>query len=306
MRSLFLQLRIEHAVFIRDPTVVAFHVGLPLLLFVLLTNVRINAVAVGDGLATTLNEQHHLVVQGYRKMQDEGLSRSHRNGIQDRIVRRANASGAPSSALLTNESIAQRVAAELLPGMVGMVVASVGLFGFGSRLASYRQRGLLRLLAVTPNGVPQFISVQILHRFVFMILQSSIIIAVGQIAFGAVARAEPFRVAAMLATGSLAFIGMGFLVATVSSNVERANGWSHLLFAPMLIVSGAFFPSSALPWWLGMLAPLLPMTYLIDGLHTAIHGTGPVFVDAVALLGFAAASLSLTFLTFSPLVDGTP
>lgn len=194
-------------------------------------------------------------------------------------------------------------AARLLPAVIGMVVASVALFGFGARLASYRQRGFLRRLAVTPGGVSQFLLAQAIHRVLFIVLQSALLVAVGTWVLDLAddPRVVPFL--AVVTSGAIAFLGLGFLIGGVAPSSELATGWCHLLFAPLVLLSGAFHPGDA-PAALRAVASLLPMTYLVDGLQRSLILGGGVLADVLVLLGWAAALLVLSVHSFAPDTDG--
>jgi ABC-2 type transport system permease protein len=189
----------------------------------------------------------------------------------------------------------------LLPGVVAMVIASVGLFGFGARLASYRERGFLSRLAVTPAGVRQFIVAQALHRVAFMVAQGILLVVVGRLFIGGAGSVHVGALLAMLLVGSLTFLAIGFLIAGAAKGGEEAAGWCHALFFPMLLLSGAFYPITALPDALRVLSPGLPMTYLLHGLQQSVGGGGHVLHDLVILACVGTSLLALSIRVFSPL-----
>jgi ABC-2 type transport system permease protein len=216
------------------------------------------------------------------------------------------AEGAPGARLVVGQTADRGPSSEpvvtaiMLPGVVGMVIASVGLFGFGARLAAYRQRGFLRRLAVTPLGVRQFVLAQSVHRVLFMIVQSILLIVIGRYVLGASGALRSVSLLCVLVAGSLAFLGFGFFVGGIAPSGEAASGWCHLLYFPMLLVSGAWYPPSALPGAFSFVSPVLPMTYLLDGLQRSLGGIADVRLDVLVLACWAVAMLSLSARTFSP------
>jgi len=215
------------------------------------------------------------------------------------------ARGAPRSAVLGPARPAAPISAEaaitavILPGVVGMVVASVGLFGFGVGIASYRERGFLSRLAVTPLGVRRFLVAQTAHRLLFILAQSGLLILVGRRLLGAGGGVRLVDLTAVLASGSLVFLALGFLIGGVASNGQLANGLAHLLYFPMLLLSGAFYPVTALPGLLRPIAPFLPMTYFLEGLQRALGGIGGVGWDVGVLGVWAAFASTLSLKVFS-------
>lgn len=341
MNTFWTQLRIEHRIFLRDRTVLAFHIMLPVLLLVLLTQVHGNMLGLrwtlgvddqaGTPAARTLIERVRALpgVQVVEGTRDDLRRREAAGHLGVLVTLSAGTSDAPQvtvegdsqAAPLLRAALAglrgddapvatppaggllhaeRQFSAVILPGVVGMVVASVALFGFGARLASYRQRGFLVRLAVTPLGVPQFLLAQTVHRVAFIVVEGALLALIGRWLVGAVGDVDVGALLTMLLAGALAFCGLGFLIGGLASSGEAAAGWCHLLFFPMLLLSGAFYPTVALPGPMQLLAPLLPMTYLLDGLQRALAGVGGQALDALALGGLGLALLAVSAWTFSP------
>jgi ABC-2 type transport system permease protein len=341
MTRLLLQLRIENSLFLRDRTVVAFHVLLPALLLLLLTQVHGNmltlrwtvgfadprpsddsqalieqlraipgiVVVEGEpaelhmlaangrlGALVHLSDERGTGPTGHVRVEGDSQVGTVVAAILDGLVARASGREArvvgPSapSGLVPSEPV---FAAVLLPGVIGMVVASVGLFGFGAQLASYRQRGFLRWISITPVGVRDFLLAQSIHRLCFVVLQTTVLLALGRAIVGGAEHVEILSFLVTVGAGAFAFIGVGFLVGTLASSGEAASGWCHLLFFPQLLLSGAFYPVSALPGFLQLAAPFLPLSYLLDGLHRSFSGIGGVAGDVAVLAAFGVVGLAV-------------
>lgn len=180
-----------------------------------------------------------------------------------------------------------------LAGAVAMALSGMGLFGFGSRLASYRQRGLIRALALTPAGARGFLTLQASHRVLLMTAQAVLLVVVGRQALGIEGAASWPALVAVVAAGGIAFLALGFLVGGTVASGEVATGIGHLLNFPGLVLSGAFHPIATMPSALQAVSGVQPMTYLVRGMGRAIEGRGDVFVDVAILLGFAVLLAAL-------------
>lgn len=111
---------------------------------------------------------------------------------------------------------------------------------------------------------------------------------------------DPGRVAlglAVLALLSIAVTGMGFALAWVLDSTAGYHGIMMLLFMPMLLLSGAFFPMQEAHWLLSWVRFVNPMTYGVGALRHALEGEAPGCPTfAVCTLGtcaFAAATFAL-------------
>ncbi len=70
----------------------------------------------------------------------------------------------------------------------------------------------------------------------------------------------------------IGFIGLGVVIASI---IEDTQGFSLIMYfviAPIVLLSGVFFPVSNFPCWLRVLAYLDPLTYGIDGLRSSLIG----------------------------------
>jgi len=68
------------------------------------------------------------------------------------------------------------------------------------------------------------------------------------------------------------------------------------------VVSGMMYPVSVLPVWLQRVARLVPVTYALEGMRSALLGHAglrDLWPSLAALLIFAAILLPFSFVTFS-------
>jgi ABC-2 type transport system permease protein len=94
-------------------------------------------------------------------------------------------------------------------------------------------------------------------------------------------------IGALILLGSLAFIALGYVIASFAKTEEAANGMTSVVQFPLMFLSGTFFPIDAMPDALRTVARALPLTYLGDGLRQVmVDGTpfSPLWV-CFAFLG---------------------
>lgn len=174
----------------------------------------------------------------------------------------------------------------LIPGLIGMVILSTAFYSTGVAIVASRQTEFLKRLMITPIKRWVFIAAHMANRFLIILFQSFLIILIAFLVFRAKMVGNPLAFLITLSIGILAFVSIGFLIASLAKTTETASGIANVLFLPMVFVSGAFFPVDALPKFLLPLVKVLPLVYLLDGLRAIyIDGKGlnEVIFDLVIL-----------------------
>ncbi len=141
-------------------------------------------------------------------------------------------------------------------------VMAPALFGFGVSLALERHNGLLTLKRALPMPPAAYL----LGKMVMAMLMALVIVALLQslAVFVAGVRLSPQQVLRLTATctlGALPFCALGLLLGTVVKG-EAAPAVVNLVYLPMALLSGLWFPLSAMPPLLRSLAPVWPSHHL--------------------------------------------
>jgi ABC-2 type transport system permease protein len=77
----------------------------------------------------------------------------------------------------------------------------------------------------------------------------------------------------MIIAGCLVFTGLGMMISRFSKDEESANAAASAITFPMMFLSGSFFALESMPSYLQMIAKVMPLTYLNEGLRdTMIYG----------------------------------
>lgn len=89
----------------------------------------------------------------------------------------------------------------------------------------------------------------------------------------------------------LTFSGLGLMVNAVAPNYDFFLYYFTLVITPMVLLSGVFYPTEALPAWLGAAADLLPLSHAIALARPLVLGQWPEapLLHALVLLAYAAA-----------------
>jgi len=101
----------------------------------------------------------------------------------------------------------------------------------------------------------------------------------------------------VLALVAIAVTGMGFSLAWKLDSTAGYHGIMMLLFMPMLLMSGAFFPLEDAHWLMSWVRWVNPMTYGVGALRHAIQGeavgTHSFTICMIGTVAFAALMFAL-------------
>lgn len=164
----------------------------------------------------------------------------------------------------------------LTPGIIAMSVMSTCLFGVGIGITSQREKGQLRRLALTPVDKSVFILSYILFRYIIVLLQAILLIIAGFVLFNIHFHGDIFSLISVLTVGLLTFVSIGYLIASQSKKTEVAAAIANLLFFPMLLLGGVYFPVDNVPDILKPFVEIIPLYHLTESLRQVINYGEPV------------------------------
>ncbi len=175
-----------------------------------------------------------------------------------------------------------------VPSMLGLSIMQVGIFA-AIPLVADREKLILKRLAATPLRRWQLVGSNVLMRLLIAMTQAIIIVAVGTIAFGVQITGSLLLVAAFVSLGAMAFLALGYVIASFARTEDAANGMTSMIQFPMMFLSGAFFQIDQMPQFLQVIARVIPLTYLADALRQVMVGGAafaPLWVCAAVLMGW--------------------
>ena len=161
--------------------------------------------------------------------------------------------------------ITQVVSMVLLIGVLGN-----GLFGAGLRAVMEREQNILRRFKIAPISAAPLLAASLATGWLFYMPAAVMVVALAHWIYG---MPVPGRLGSLLlfvSLGILAFRSLGLIVASVVNSMQESQILIQLLYLPMLFLSGATFPISALPGWLQIVSQFLPASYLHLGLQSIL------------------------------------
>ena len=109
-------------------------------------------------------------------------------------------------------------------------------------------------------------------------------------------------VAGFVTLGAMAFLALGYVIASFAKTEDSANGMTSMIQFPMMFLSGAFFQIDQMPQFLQVVARIIPLTYLADALRQVMVGGAafaPLWVCAAVLLGWLVVCFGIASRKFA-------
>lgn len=157
----------------------------------------------------------------------------------------------------------------LTPGLLLMVMCTSGLMALPETLASYRERGFLRRLRVSPLRPWQILGAHAATHLTVVVLGLVLLVGVGRVAFDLNPPAAWGLAAAAIAASAVMVVAVGFLLAAVTPTVRTTQAISPAIYFPAIFVSGVVFPTEALPDLARRIGEVLPFTYGVRAIRQA-------------------------------------
>jgi len=188
--------------------------------------------------------------------------------VVDRVVQRAGGQEDPVPVAETKLSErGSRYIDFVVPGLLGMNLMGSGIWGIGFAIVDARKKKLLKRLISTPMSRAEYLASFLFFRLALLVVEVATLIGFGALVFGVPLRGSVLQLVTICVLSSLAFGGLGLLVASRARTVEGASGLMNLVMVPMWVFSGVFFSSGNFPQAAQPFIQALPLTAVNDALR---------------------------------------
>lgn len=171
----------------------------------------------------------------------------------------------------------------VLPLVLTVILATIGVVNMPSFLAYYRRTGVLRRLAVTPTHPAMVLAAQVVTSILQAAVGVGLALTVAVVAFGARLPQRPGRAVAVLALATLALYAVGMLVAAVAPSGNASVAIGLTAFFAMGATGGLFGPTQNLPEQVRVVGEALPFGASVHALGAAWSGVAPQPRHLIAL-----------------------
>jgi ABC-2 type transport system permease protein len=183
-----------------------------------------------------------------------------------------------------------------LPILLVFTLALTGTMAIASTLATYRHQGVLRRLRTTPVGPVPLLTAQLVANLLLAAVAAALTIAVARGVFGVAPPASPSASALSLMLAAWTLFSIGLIIAAVAPTPTTAPALGSLVWIPLMVLGGLWFPREAMPAVMRQLSDLSPTGAAVDALQQSWFGPGPptssLLVLAVSALVFGATAVA--------------
>jgi ABC-2 type transport system permease protein len=155
----------------------------------------------------------------------------------------------------------------IAPGIMAMTVMMSVMTGLPAAISHERELGTLDGMMVAPINRLSVILGKTLAQMARGILQGVLILVLAMVLFGVTVHGSVVLVFALLLLGVFSFVGLGVVLTSFAKDQETAVMMMTTIMFPMMFLSGVFFPTEQMPWFMQGIAKFLPLTYVADSLR---------------------------------------
>lgn len=157
----------------------------------------------------------------------------------------------------------------VLPGIVAMTIMQGGIYSLAYWMVDLKARGITKRLLATPIKQWQLVLSLVCSRLVIVAAQVIILTLLGRLIFHATFSGNFFSVLILTLLGGAIFLLIGLLIANYAKSYDAAAPITSAIGLPLTFLGNIFYPIDILPRSLQLIAKILPITYLADGLRRA-------------------------------------
>ena len=186
----------------------------------------------------------------------------------------------------------------LVPGFLGLVMASIGFISLPLHLAGYRERGVLRRFrssSIPPWGL---LVSQVCVSALIALIGGAAIVGLGMILGGAHGPASPLGVAVAYVLAVACFVSLGILLGALMPNMQSAQAVGLALFFVSEMTSGVGPPREVMPDAMQTFARALPLTHVAVSLQDPWIGRGTNVIELAIVAGISVVAAALAYRTF--------
>jgi ABC-2 type transport system permease protein len=187
-----------------------------------------------------------------------------------------------------------------VPGIMAFVVFMLTTLLTLISFVGERTTGNLERLQSTPLRESELVVGYAIAFGIIGMLQTVVLLVIGVAAFDIMIVGNVVLAFAVIALLAIVSLSLGILLSSLAKREAQAIQFFPLIVLPTFLLAGIFWPVEAIPQWLRPLSYLIPPSYAVDATRSVMlrgWGIGEIWVDIVALCGFAVAFLVVAILS---------
>jgi|Deesub1362B_J571_1020462.scaffolds.fasta_scaffold15001_2 ABC-2 type transport system permease protein len=150
-----------------------------------------------------------------------------------------------------------------VPAFSALTIATIGVGTIPSRIATYREKGILRRLCATPVRPLAILAAQVVVYFAMTLLELILLLIAGRLVYQIRFDGNLVSVFLGFTLTAHSFFAFGFVIASLARTAREAQVISTVAFYPMIFLSGATIPIELLPEGIRRYVSLLPLAHAV-------------------------------------------
>ena len=183
-----------------------------------------------------------------------------------------------------------------VPGIMAFVVFLLTTLLTLISFVGERTSGNLERLQATPLRESEIVIGYAIAFSIIGMLQTVVLLTIGVLVFNIMIVGNIFLAFLVIALLAIVSLSLGILLSSLAKREAQAIQFFPIIVLPTFLLAGIFWPVEAIPSWLRPLSFAIPPTYAVDATRSVMlrgWGIGEIWIDIVALFGFAVAFLAL-------------
>ena len=175
----------------------------------------------------------------------------------------------------------------LVPGIAGLSIMTTTFTALAFNLTFLREQGILKRVRGLPLPRASYLAGLLGSAVANAVVQVALVVVIGELAYGVGWPRAPLALVVFVALGVACFGALGVALSHAIPNFESAAAYVNAVFLPAIFISGVFYSTESLPRPLEVVAEVLPLAHVIDGIAGAlVRGEGlAANLTALAVLG---------------------
>ena len=189
----------------------------------------------------------------------------------------------------------------IVPGIIGIILSNVLILVTALSIVREREYGTLEQLIVTPLTRSEIMIGKLSPYVIVAFVQITSVLLLGRYLFHVPIRGSVPLIYATSFLFVVASLGLGLFISTLADAQAPAIQMAFMILLPNVLLSGFMFPREAMPPAARVIGLLLPLTYYLEIMRGIIlKGVGlrELWVQCVALVGFAVLFFTFATLRF--------
>jgi ABC-2 type transport system permease protein len=174
------------------------------------------------------------------------------------------------------------------PSLLGWSLAFLALQTMPAGLVTYREKGILRRLSITPVRPVVVLQVQLAINVTTAVLGMALMVTVAVVGFGIAPPRHPLAFAVTFVIGTASMFALGLLIAALSPRAKAAAGLGTLGLLVTQFFGGLYLPKFLLPEIVVRVGEFVPPG--IGAFQSAWTGDGAAPVQLAVLAAVAVAA----------------